>query len=373
MPNPFSARVAIGLAFLCIAVAIDFSSANRSHAFSSSSEIETRKAPGKCSIADGETLKIASWNIGGRDYQTRKGADAFDGFVLMAQKIDADIFAFQNVTTRADEVVELVAALQSDKRCYSSIVSRETGGGKYAVLYDENSGALLFPNAKQNSCAAQGTARINSDSPLMKIAPGASHTVGASHFAYFRVRESGTANEQNFDFALINAHVDKKSLDEFVQDYQGLDENYPWLADEQDRIIVGDLGVAATPGQLRGNYFPRMKPLINPLLLINLGLSDLSFDEAVAGSRTSTRAPSGNEAGKNFDNILVRRWDRPGTCETQKYCGGLEEFINARVYRYDKALVNPPDNFEEAVSSHNPVAARFCKFADTDPFVEVLQ
>ena len=123
MPILSSAGRKICLALFCIVLAGGLGFANNAHAFSNSSEIEAQKAPGKCSIADGETLKIASWNIGNRDYQTRMRADAFDDFVRMAQKIDADVIAFQEVTSKADEVIELAAALHSETRCYGSIVS----------------------------------------------------------------------------------------------------------------------------------------------------------------------------------------------------------------------------------------------------------
>ncbi len=351
-------------------ILISVCSANQGHAFSSSDQTDIDES-GKCSIANSETLKIASWNIRDHDYQTRLEAAAFDDFVLMVKEIDADIIAFQEVTAKADEIVELTAALRTDTRCYKAAVTAERQGGTYAVLYDTNTVDLAYPAGAETGCAA-GAAQIIHDAPLMKSAPGSAVTIAASHLSYFRVKSSSGQSPQRFDFALINVNVDKKDLDSFVQDFQNLDKNYDWLSNEQDRIVVGDLGIAATPGQLRGNYFPQMKPLINPLLLINLGLSDLSFDEAVAGSRASTRTTSGKVAGQSFDNILVRRWDRPGTCSLQKYCGGLEEFINARVYRYDKVLVNPAADFEQSVSDRNPVAARFCKFADTDPDVGTI-
>ena len=117
-----------------------------------------------------------------------------------------------------------------------------------------------------------------------------------------------------------------------------------------------------------------MKPLINPLLIISLGLSDMTFDEAVGrmSSPGESRTSAAGSASEHYDNILVRRWDRPGTCPSALYCGGLEEFINARVYHHDRLLIDAADDFEVTVSDHSPVTARFCKYADTDPFTAVI-
>lgn len=330
--------------------------------------------PGKCSVAKDEVIKIASWNIKNKSYRAREDADAFDDFVAMVRKIDADILALQEVTPGADEVRELVSALQSSGRCYSALISEETNGEKYGLLYDANVVDLFYPTGPAQACELGQPASVQDNSPLMVRAATSSADGRAAHLSYFRVKGDRPDADSLFDFAVINAHVTQGSsgLDILVQDFASLDKNYPWLVEERDRILVGDLGISANPGELRGNYFPQMKPLINPLLMINLGLSDMSFDDAIARMRPRGNASVEDGPPQHFDNILVHRWDRPGTCDRALYCGGLEEFIHARVYRYDKALIDPTPAFEETVSDHKPVAARFCKFADTDPYVDAV-
>ena len=328
---------------------------------------------GKCSIANGEIIKIASWNINGLSYKQRRDAAAFKAFVSMVDRIDADVFAFQEVTPAADEIVELVSALQGGRRCYQALVSAEADGEKYALLYDEKTVELLYPKGLVGSCDTPTPVRVKVSSPLMRQAPNIIPGGKPSQLAYFRVQGKGQTRNRRFDFTLINAHVSGSDLDRLVADFDSLDRSYPWLVGEQDRIITGDLGIGATPGQLRGNYFPQMKPLINPLLMISLGLSDMTFDEAV-GRMSSSSRPSVNGAERlpeHYDNILVRRWDRPGTCPAALYCGGLEEFINARVYQHDQMLIDTVEDFDVTVSDHSPIAARFCRNADTDPFIEV--
>lgn len=328
---------------------------------------------GKCSIANGEISKIASWNINALSYKQRRDSEAFKAFVSMVDRIDADVFAFQEVTASADEIVELISALQGGKRCYQALVSAEADAEKYALLYDNETVELLYPKSFVASCDAPTLSGMQVSSPLMRQTSGIIPGGKRSQLAYFRVRSEGQKRNSHFDFALINVHVAGFGLDRLVADFDSLDQNYPWLVGEQDRIVAGDLGIGATPGQLRGNYFPQMKPLINPLLMISLGLSDMTFDEAV-GRISSPGRPSPNGAkrlSEHYDNILVRRWDRPGACSAALYCGGLEEFINARVYQHDKILIDTVEDFNVTVSDHNPIAARFCKYADTDPFIEV--
>lgn len=324
---------------------------------------------GKCSIPNGEIIKIASWNINKLLYQRRREAGAFETFVAMLGRIDADVIAFQGVTPAGDEIVELASALQEGKRCYHTLVSAEADGEKYAVLYDLDAVELLYPKGPVASCDGSASSGMNGQSPLMLQAPGSAGDAKPSQLAYFRAQGTGQTRDSRFDFALINVHVDGADLDQLVADFDSLDQNYPWLAGEQDRIIIGHLGIGATPGQLRGNYFPQMKPLINPLLIISLGLSDMTFDEAVG--RMSSPANRAGRPSEHYDNILVHRWDRPGTCSTALYCGGLEEFVNARVYRHDKLFVDAREDFDVAFSDENPISARFCKYADTDSFTEV--
>ena len=324
---------------------------------------------GKCSIPNGEIIKIASWNINRLSYQQRREAGAFETFVAMLGRIDADVIAFQEVTPAADEIIELASALQDGKRCYHSLVSAEVDGEKYAVLFDVDAVELLYPKDSGTSCDGSTSSEMSGPSPLMRQAPGSAPDAKPSQLAYFRAQGAGPTRDSSFDFALINVHVDGADLDQLVADFDSLDQTYPWLAGEQDRIIIGHLGIGATPGQLRGNYFPQLKPLINPLLMISLGLSDMTFDEAVG--RMSSPANRAGRPSEHYDNFLVHRWDRPGTCSAALYCGGLEEFVNARVYRHDKMFIDAREDFDVAVSDEDPISARFCKYADTDSFTEV--
>jgi hypothetical protein len=329
---------------------------------------------GKCSIAGGETIRIASWNLNGITYRQRLDAGAFDALVHMVQRIDADVFAFQEVTSQADELMALIEALQANGRCYRTLTSAAGKGQKYAVIYAADTVELLYPEAHADACDATTPAPLVASAPLLR---SAAESVGAgqpSQFAYFRVRDDGATHSSRFDFALINTrvHDGDAGVARLSDDFERLDQHYPWLRDEQDRILVGHLGVDATPARLRGNIFPQMKPLINPLLIISLGLSDMSFDEAVGRMSGGPRAGSApGSAIAHYDNILVRRWDRPGICPSALYCGGLEEYFNAVVYGYDKGPNDSVEDFERVVSDHSPVSARFCKYADTDPVTVV--
>ena len=330
---------------------------------------------GKCSIANGEQIKIASWGINELTHRARVESGTFDEFVSMVRIIDADVFAFQKVSPEADEIVELAAALNSDSRCYRVMTSAMTNRGKYALLYDAREVEMLYPVQATAPCDPTEPVSVIDSAPLMQHAVGVKTTQTASQLAFFRATADEVGKDGRFDFAVVNVNVgeDRLALDEFAQDVASLSDNYPWLSGELDIVVVGHLGDRVSPGQLRGSHFRGMKPLINPLLMISLGLSDISFDEAVRQmSGGGGRPPSGQSmSSMHYDNLLVRRWDRPGRCDSALYCGGLEEFISARVYRHDKVFNSPVKNSDETVSDHDPVAARFCKFADSDLLTEV--
>jgi hypothetical protein len=222
-----------------------------------------------------------------------------------------------------------------------------TAPGGYATLFDPAELALRYAEGAETDCHGK---RVRSKA-LHAPAPGQ-----PGQLSYLEVRAAGPRREHAFDFLMLNADAKNgpEDLARLAARYDGLDAAYPWLAGEHDRIVLGDLAVDGA--RLTGQYFPRTKPLINLLLKINLGLSDKTFDQAVAAAR----APGG--AGDPYnDNILVHRWDQPGTCPRgiAGYCGGLEEFISARVYDVKRLSIGS--------AVHPPVSARFFKFADSDP------
>jgi hypothetical protein len=299
----------------------------------------------ECSIADNQVVKIASWDLDGAVGRVETGPVVSE-LASMIAFMDADLVALQGVTGYAEEVPGALRSLRETGRCYQALVSAAGD----ATLFDPKELELLYAESPVLDCDGKSSAPSALRSRTAEAAqaqPG--------QLSYFRVRDSGRANA--FDFVILNADIARvpDDLARLAEQYNHLDQDYPWLSDEMDRIVLGDLAIDGA--LLNRDYFPQTKPLINLLLKINVGLSDKSFDEAVAG----TRAPSGDRADFN-DNILVRRWDRPGTCNGAGYCGGLEEFINARVYATGKA-----GSLAKVV--HPPVAARFCKRADSDPEV----
>jgi hypothetical protein len=302
-----------------------------------------------CSIAGNEIVRIASWDLDLAFEFTEPRAETLDDFVGMVRRIDADVIAIQGVTEGAKEVTGSLRALGESGRCYSAL----TGPRGYAILYDPEVLELLHSESARLDC--------NGSAADLPAPPGtAADDERGWQMAYFRAR-SEQPRDTAFDFVLLNVDIEHVPADlaRTAKRVERLDRDHPWLAEERDRILIGDLAVDGA--RLTREFFPEAKPLINLLLKINLGLSDKSFDEAVAAARLPTAE------GERFnDNILVRRWDRPGLCADQSgYCGGLEEFINARVYRPEKAGGRALEHIGTAV--HPPIGARFCKFADSDP------
>ncbi|MCZ6518021.1 MAG: endonuclease/exonuclease/phosphatase family protein, partial [Gammaproteobacteria bacterium] len=139
---------------------------------------------GKCSIPNGEVIKIASWNINGLSYQQRRETGAFETFVAMVARIDADLIAFQEVTPTADEIFELAFAMQDGKRCYHALVSAEADGEKFAVLFDAETVELLYPKGPIASCDASTSSGLNEPSPLMRQAQGSAGDGNPAQLAY---------------------------------------------------------------------------------------------------------------------------------------------------------------------------------------------
>jgi hypothetical protein len=307
--------------------------------------------PRACSVANDEIVRIASWDLAGALAPGPAADRAAGDVTAMLRALDAEVVALQGLPGDSTQLAGALRSLRERGRCYGAFVAP----GGLAILFDAVEIEALDAEGAQLDCRGR------------RIAPGARAPASAAdrtpreQFGHFRARDPQRPGA--FDFALLNADVGQvpAGLEALAARFRNLDREYPWLAAELDRIVVGDLAV--DPALLTRSYFPEAKPLVNLLLKVSLGLSTKTFDEAVAAARSGTTDPD-----EDYDNILVRRWDQPGRCPEggAGYCGGLEEFIGARVYSPEQAGGR---SLGIGKAVHAPVMARFCKFADSDPVV----
>lgn len=78
-------------------------------------------------------ITVASWNILKKRLETRRDKSAFNPFVAVVRRLNADLLFIQESTPAADEVEELRTRLGED---YKLLLSTGAGGEKLAVIYD---------------------------------------------------------------------------------------------------------------------------------------------------------------------------------------------------------------------------------------------
>jgi endonuclease/exonuclease/phosphatase family metal-dependent hydrolase len=261
------------------------------------------QSPSPPPVADGETIKIASFNLCVFGTSKLGKPQAMDVLVDVVRRFD--VVAIQEIRAQDQTVVpQFIEQINADGSRYDFVIGPRLGRTmskeQYAFLFDATR-IELVPNSAYT---------VPDPGDLMHRPP---------MVARFRVHSS--SSEPAFSFTLINMHTDP---DETDVELNALDDVYLAVqrnpSGEDDVILLGDLNVDE-------HHLGELGQVPN-------------ITWVVSGQNTNTRR------SKSYDNIVFDRY------RTAEYTGawGVLDFRSEYQLTLDEAL---------DVSDHFPVWAEF--------------
>ncbi len=264
---------------------------------------ETASATGPPVTRDGETIRIASFNI--QVFGTSKAGKPHVMNVVADIVRRFDIVAVQEIRTQDQNLLpEFVKLINAAGRQYDFVIGprlgRTSSKEQYAFIFD--------------------TASVEIDrSELYTVADPFDLLHREPLVGWFRVR--GPATNEAFTFSLVNMHTDpdeaKQEVDELAQAFLKIRDDG---RNEDDVILLGDLNVD-------DQHLGRLGKLLGIAWVV-------------------TRTPTNTRGTAQYDNILF------DTRATSEYAGrgGVFDFVREYKLTVQQAL---------EVSDHMPVWAEF--------------